>query len=175
MSTIKISNNETIRLYRTTQKEPYWGRVENSVELHSSNSIYIALLICLTLIICITIYIYRRKSSIHKLINKPEIVGLSDEQIDDNRKLRKECSDLSSQIAIIESKFHNEHIRRGHLEKEMAKLYDTVTQKEKENEVLKMEIKKCNDRIYSIENKLKKAEYDNRQLEEKLLKIKYKL
>ena len=55
-----------------------------------------------------------------------------------------------------------------HLEKEIAQLNNTITGKDKENESLKMEIKKCNDRLYSIENKLKKAEYDNRQLEEKL-------
>ena len=168
LSTIKISNNDTISFYSTTQKEPYLERIEDGEEWLSLNILYIFLLIILTLIICITIYIYWRKSNIHKLIEKPEMIGLNDEQIVDNRKLKKECSDLSSQLTIIEKKLRDEHIRRMHLEKDMTLLNDKIAEKEKENESLKMEIKRCNDRIYSIEKKLKKAEYDNRQLEEKL-------
>ena len=95
-------------------------------------------------------------------------VEICDEQIDDNRKLQKECSDLSSKLSKLEKKLHAEHIRSMHLGKELVILHNTVIEKEKENEALKMEIEKRNDRIYSIENKLKKAEYDNRQLEEKL-------
>lgn len=154
----------------TTQKEPYLVRIEDAKKSPLSKFLYISTLIMFTLIICIVIYIYNywRRSNIHKLIEKPEMIGLNDEQLVDNRKLRKECSDLSSQLTIIEKKFRDEHIRRMHLEKDMVLINDIIAKKEKENESLKMEIKKCNDRIYSIENKLKKAEYDNRQLEEKL-------
>lgn len=164
LATIKISNNDTIRIYRTSQKIPYLERIEDSGESHSSFSMYMVLLLCLIFILFLstTAYFYWRKLSRHK----HEDVEFCKE--DDNRSLRKECSDLSSQLEKIEEKFHDEHTRRMYLAKNMAQLNDIITEKEKENTLLKMEINKCNARIYSIENKLKKAEYDNRQLEEKL-------
>lgn len=115
-----------------------------------------------------TTYFYWRKLSRHKHAYNNKAVGICDEQIDDNRKLQEECSYLSSQLSKLKNTFHDEHIRSMHLENELVNLHNTVIEKEKENEVLKMEIKKSEGRIFSIENKLKKAEYDNRQLEEKL-------
>lgn len=170
LSTIKISNNDTISLYRTTQKEPYLERTEDRGESHSSFPMFMVLFLCLFFILFLsaTTYFYWRKLIRHKHANNNKAVGIFDKQIDDNRKLQKECSYLSSQLTIIEKKFRDEHIRRMHLEKEMVLLNDKITKKDNENESLKLEIKKYDDRIYSIENKLKKAEYDNRQLEEKL-------
>ena len=170
LSTIKISNNDTIRLYRTTQKEPYLERIEDRDESHSSFSVYMVLLLFLILILFLstTTYFYWRKLRCRIHTNNNGAVGIHDEQIDHIRKLQEECSYLSSQLKIKEKEFRDEHIRRMHLEKEMAQLNHIIIKEKEENEFLKMEIKKCNDRIYSIENKLKKAEYDNRQLEEKL-------
>lgn len=170
LSTIKFSNNDTISLYSTTQKEPYLERIEDRGVSHSSFFMYMVLLLCLFFILFLsaTTYFYWRKLSHHKHAYNNEAVEICDEQIEDNRKLQKERSDLSSKLSKLEKKLHDEHIRSMHLENELAILHNTVIEKEKENEALKMEIEKRNDRIYSIENKLKKAEYDNHQLEEKL-------
>ena len=146
-------------------------RIEDRVESHSSFSVYMVLLLFLILILLLstTTYFYWRKLRCRIHANNNEAVEIHDEQIDDIRKkLQKECSYLSSQLKIKEKEFREEHIRRMRLEQKMDQLDHIIIKEKEENEFLKMEIKKCNDRIYSIENKLKKAEYDNRQLEEKL-------